>query len=158
MAHFWYHHAPKTAFGRKFLFRLIFLVFQHGEGFVHSIVYIRSRDSVVGIATSYGLDDRGVGVRVPVGSLGSTQPPIQWVPGALSTGVNRPGREADHSPPTSAEVKKMWIYTSTPIRLHGVVLNQLIWGTTLPYLTVYIIKCEKKPIQLDRHDIKFAYN
>jgi hypothetical protein len=26
----------------------------------------------------------------------------------------RPGREADHSPPTSAEVKKMWIYTSTP--------------------------------------------
>jgi hypothetical protein len=22
-------------------------------------------------------------------------------------------READHSPPTSAEVKKMWIYTST---------------------------------------------
>jgi hypothetical protein len=28
----------------------------------------RSRDSVVGIATGYGLDDRGVGVRVPVGS------------------------------------------------------------------------------------------
>jgi hypothetical protein len=26
----------------------------------------------------------------------------------------RQGREADHSPPTSAEVKKMWIYTSTP--------------------------------------------
>jgi hypothetical protein len=28
----------------------------------------RSMDSVVGIATSYGMDDRGVGVRVPVGS------------------------------------------------------------------------------------------
>jgi hypothetical protein len=28
----------------------------------------RSRDSVVGIASSYGLDGRGVGVRVPVGS------------------------------------------------------------------------------------------
>jgi hypothetical protein len=27
-----------------------------------------SRDSSVGIATGYGLDDRGVGVRVPVGS------------------------------------------------------------------------------------------
>jgi hypothetical protein len=27
-----------------------------------------SRDSVVGIATSYGLDDRGVGVRVQVGA------------------------------------------------------------------------------------------
>jgi hypothetical protein len=30
--------------------------------------YKWSRDSVVGIATSYGLDDPGVGVRVPVGS------------------------------------------------------------------------------------------
>jgi hypothetical protein len=78
----------------------------------------------VGIATGYGLGDRGVGVRVPVGSrifstssrpaLGSTQPPIQWVPGALSLGIKRPGREADHSPPASAEVKKIWIYTSTP--------------------------------------------
>jgi hypothetical protein len=28
----------------------------------------RSWDGVVGIATGYGLDDRGVGVRVPVGS------------------------------------------------------------------------------------------
>jgi hypothetical protein len=32
----------------------------------------------------------------------------------LSSGVRRPGREADHSPPASAEVKKTWIYTSTP--------------------------------------------
>jgi hypothetical protein len=45
---------------------------------------------------------------------GATQPPIQWVPGALSLGVKRLGREADHSLPASAEVKKMWIYTSTP--------------------------------------------
>jgi hypothetical protein len=53
-----------------------------------------SPDSVVGIATSYGLDDRGVGVLVSVEprtfstlfrpALGSTQSPIQWVPGALS--------------------------------------------------------------------------
>jgi hypothetical protein len=75
---------------------------------------------------SDGLDDRGVGVLVPVGArifffstscrppLGSTQPPIQWVPWALSPGVKRPGREADHSPPASAEVKKMCIYGSTP--------------------------------------------
>jgi hypothetical protein len=45
--------------------------------------------------------------------LRSTEPPIQWVPGALPPGLKRPGREVDHSPPTSAEVKKMWIYTST---------------------------------------------
>jgi hypothetical protein len=46
--------------------------------------------------------------------LGPTQPPIQCVPAALSPGVKRQGREADHSPPASAEIKKMWIYTSTP--------------------------------------------
>jgi hypothetical protein len=46
-------------------------------------------------------------------ALGSTQP-IQWVPGALSWGLKWPRREADHSPPASAKVKKMWIYTSTP--------------------------------------------
>jgi hypothetical protein len=36
--------------------------------------HTRSRDSVVGIETSYGLDDRGVGVRVPVGSRISSPP------------------------------------------------------------------------------------
>jgi hypothetical protein len=34
--------------------------------------------------------------------------------GSSSPGVKRPGREVDHSPPTSPEVKKMWIYTSIP--------------------------------------------
>jgi hypothetical protein len=47
-------------------------------------------------------------------ALGSTQPPIQWLPGAFSPGVKCPGHEADHSPQTIAEVKKMWIYTSSP--------------------------------------------
>jgi hypothetical protein len=47
-------------------------------------------------------------------ALGSTQPPIQWVSGAISVGVKRQVREADYSPPTSVEVKKMWIYISTP--------------------------------------------
>jgi hypothetical protein len=97
---------------------------------------IESQGSRVGIVTGYGLDDQGVGVQVlteaknfhlPMYSrpaLGPTQPPIQWVSGALSPGVKRPGREADHSHPASAEVKKTWVYTSTPpIRLHGVVLN-----------------------------------
>jgi hypothetical protein len=46
-------------------------------------------------------------------ALGPTQPPIQWVPQALSPGVKRRGREADHSPPISAEVKKTCVYTST---------------------------------------------
>jgi hypothetical protein len=101
------------------------------------------RHSVVGIATSYWLDDRGVGVRVPAGSrifstssrpvLGSTQPPIQWVPVDLSPGVKRPGREADHSPRASAErgQENLDLYIHSHIRLHAVVLNYLSTGTTL---------------------------
>jgi hypothetical protein len=88
------------------------------------------------LTLGYGLDDRGSRVRFPAGlgiflfitvsrtALGPTQPPIQCVSGALSLGVKRPGREADHSPPSSADVKNAWSYTSThPIRLHGVVLS-----------------------------------
>jgi hypothetical protein len=58
-------------------------------------------------------------------ALRPTQPPIQSVPGALSLGVKRQGREADHSPPSSAEVKIAWNYTSTPpVRLHDVVPSE----------------------------------
>jgi hypothetical protein len=56
-------------------------------------------------------------------ALEPIQSPIQWVPVALSLGVKRPRREADHSLPSTAEVKNAWSYTSTqPIRLQGVVL------------------------------------
>jgi hypothetical protein len=88
----------------------------------HILHQHKSRDSSVGIATGYGLNDHGDGSSSPgrvkifhfsISSrptLGSTQRPIKWVPGA-----KRQGLETDHSPPTSAEVKKMWIYTSTPL-------------------------------------------
>jgi hypothetical protein len=33
--------------------------------------------------------------------------------GAISPGVKQSEREADHSPPAGAEVKKMWLYTFT---------------------------------------------
>jgi hypothetical protein len=57
-------------------------------------------------------------------ALGPTQPPLHWVLGALSLGIKGPGREADHSSPSSAEVNNAWSYTSTPpLRLHGVVLS-----------------------------------
>jgi hypothetical protein len=47
-------------------------------------------------------------------ALSFTQPPIKWVPGSVYPEVKRKGSEADHSPSTSVEIKKMWIYTSTP--------------------------------------------
>jgi hypothetical protein len=44
-----------------------------------------------------------------------TQPPIQWVPVVLSLRVKRPGREADHSPASSAEVKEcVGLYLHSP--------------------------------------------
>jgi len=56
--------------------------------------------------------------------LESTQPPLQWVSGVFTRGVKRAGRETDHSPPSSAEVKNAWSYISTPpIYLYGVVLS-----------------------------------
>jgi hypothetical protein len=48
-------------------------------------------------------------------ALGPTQPPIEWVLRALSLGVKRPGREANHSPPSSAEVKEhVELYLRSP--------------------------------------------
>jgi len=60
---------------------------------------------------------------VSILALGPTQPPIEWVSGALPLGVKQPGCEADHSPPSIAKVKNVWSYTSTPpISLHCMVL------------------------------------
>jgi hypothetical protein len=74
----------------------------------------KSRDSSVGIALGYGLDDRGSRVRFPGGGGGweffssPPRPERLWGPPSISNGyqgVKRPGREADHSPPSSIEVK-----------------------------------------------------
>jgi hypothetical protein len=76
-----------------------------------------SRDSSVGIALGYGLDDRGSGIRFPAGAgnfclhyrvrNGSGAHSASYPMGtrALSLGVKRPGRKADYSPSSSAEVK-----------------------------------------------------
>jgi hypothetical protein len=66
---------------------------------LHNLCY-RSRESVVGIATGYGLDDRGVGVRVKgqafslfrVDQTGSGAHAAYCPMGALSQGVKRQGR------------------------------------------------------------------
>jgi hypothetical protein len=97
--------------------------------FLIAVLYERgSRDCVVGIATGYGLDDRGFGVRVPVRSKIFSSPRYSYqfwgLPsllsngyrGPLSPGVERPGREADHSPPTLDNGEVRQIFTPAGIR------------------------------------------
>jgi hypothetical protein len=55
------------------------------------ILITKSRDNALGITTGCGLDEKEVGVRVPVSSrpvLRPTQTPIQRVQGALSPGIS----------------------------------------------------------------------
>jgi hypothetical protein len=62
--------------------------------------------------------------------LGPTQPPIQRVLGDLSPGLKWPGHETDHSPPTSADVTKTWIYTSNftfYVYLNPCIPETLLW-------------------------------
>jgi hypothetical protein len=71
-------------------------------------------DSSVGIASGYRLDSRGLipgrgkrfsvfhSVQTGSGTHPASYTMFTW---ALSMGVKWPGREADHSPPSSAEVK-----------------------------------------------------
>jgi hypothetical protein len=74
--------------------------------FLQYLTKSRGRDSIVGIATCYGLEDRGVGVRVSVGVknflfFASSRRAMSSFPG-----VKLQVREADHSPPTSAMSRK----------------------------------------------------
>jgi hypothetical protein len=96
----------------------------------------RSRDSTVGISTGYRLDERRVGVPDPVGSkiFSSPRDPNRfrgptsrlsngyWGQFPWGWGVKRPGREADHSSPTSAQVKKC-SYGSTHPFLQSVFMS-----------------------------------
>jgi hypothetical protein len=77
-----------------------------------------SRGSSGSIVSDYGLDDRAIEVRSPSGTEDfSSSPCVQTGSGAhpasypMGTGGSFPGgkarsgRDADHSPPSSAEVK-----------------------------------------------------
>jgi hypothetical protein len=67
--------------------------------------------------SDYGLDDRAIEVRSPTGADFSSRPCVQTgsgthpasypmgTGGSFPGGKARPGRDADHSPPSSAEVK-----------------------------------------------------
>jgi hypothetical protein len=87
-----------------------------GMRFLSSLQRLGSRDSVVGIATGYWLDDRGVGVRVAVGSRIFSSPLRPYRVRGPPPGVKRLWREADHS-------HQEWWSFHYPIHLHGLVDN-----------------------------------
>jgi hypothetical protein len=56
--------------------------------------------------SDYGLDDRAIGVRSPAGAKDFAHPAScpMGTGGPFPRGKARPGRDVDHSPPSSAEV------------------------------------------------------
>jgi hypothetical protein len=83
----------------------------------HEVRNVKSRGSSDSIVSDYGLDDRAIGVRSPAGAedfssslfvqTGSGAHPASCTIGTggpFSGSKARPGRDADHSPPSSAEV------------------------------------------------------
>jgi hypothetical protein len=94
----------------------------------------KSRDSSVGIALGYGLDDRGSRVRFPEGAgnfflhyrvqNGSGAHLASYPMGTRGSfpGGKAAGVEADHSPPSSAEVKEcveLYLYSPNMPSWHG---------------------------------------
>lgn len=108
-----YFHAAKHFFRRAHL---------------HAVTFTKINKS--------GLDDRGIQVRFPVEErdllfcspsrpvLEPTYFLIQWVTGAVSSGIKRPEPDADRWPPSSVEVKLSW--NSTSIFTYAFVLRYLI--------------------------------
>jgi hypothetical protein len=106
---------------------------------VNGINIGESCDSAVCMTTGYELDHRRAGVRVPwvqdfsplhVVRTGCAAHPASYSmgTGALSMGVKRQKREADYSPQTIAEVKNIWINTSS--------LPYVFMGKTVPFFTL----------------------
>jgi hypothetical protein len=101
--------------------------------------------SAVGTATGCGLSCRGVGPRVPVVTETVYRPcRLVWLqdptsPCRLGTRtlyrvLKRPRREAQHTPPTGAEVRKTWMSAATP--RHAFMVQRLVkednWGSGGP--------------------------
>ena len=117
----------------------------------HSMSFL-GRDSVVGVATRYGLSDPGIESRLGRDFPHPSDSP--WVPPSLLynmyriffPGVKRPGRDLDHPPPYSADVKErieLNLYslsrTSRPV-LGGIVpfpLRYNSWDTEEKYENTY---------------------
>jgi hypothetical protein len=105
-----------------------------------------------GIALGYRLDDRGLETRQVLGiflfttaprpALGLIQSPIQWVTGALLMRVKRLRREADHSPPSSAEDKSAWSYVGSIPRI--TVYECVLEGSWMKAVVMLLARCRPR--------------
>jgi hypothetical protein len=97
------------------------------------VIFFFTFVSAVGIATGYGLDEGGVGVRVPVGAkfFSSPRRPHRiGGPSSLLSNGHRgrfprwySGRGVKLTSPSSAEVKNGGDIPPLPVCLHGIVLT-----------------------------------
>jgi hypothetical protein len=119
-------------------------------------MYLLRLGSSVGIGTGYGLDGQGIESRLRRDfphlfrpALGPTQSPVQWVPG-LSRSKERPWRDADPSPPSSAVGQERGeLYLYSPYGLYGLYRASVpVQGCTLP-LPLY--SCHFMLLQLVRY-------
>lgn len=95
----------------------------------------------------YRLHDRGIGAQYPVEArnalhiysieIGFGKHSASWPISVICffTGVMRPGRKADHSPPSTA-VKYAWSYTSSPPNAIKVWLSNNHMDNFTPYVEV----------------------
>ena len=111
------------------------------------MIYVEYTDdcgpgSVVGIATGYGLD--GPGSNPGGGEIFRTCPDWPWGPpsllyngyGVFTGGKDRPGRDADPSPPSSAVGhERVELYLYSPYGPYGLYRATVpVQGCTLPFL------------------------
>jgi hypothetical protein len=68
-------------------------------------------------------------------ALGTTQSNIQWVPGALSLELKQPGRETNHSPPSTASMA--WCSITNKKHLHIVLEAETPRQVGFPYLQLF---------------------
>jgi len=66
------------------------------------------------------------GIFSPRHQIQTTQPPIQWIPRALTLGVKQPGQEDDHSSPSSPKILlASWCFIKQEIHFDGMVLSHV---------------------------------
>jgi len=100
--------------------------------------------SVDGIATGYELDGPGIEsqwgrdfLHMSIPALGPTQPPGYWV---FPRGKERPGRDSDPSPPSSAVGhERVELYLYSPYGPYGLYRASVpVQGCTLPFFLISV--------------------